>query len=469
MAILASVVVLSYSRSAVAGGNPRRRRLAGTGARTAANLRPARPGGRRDGVDLRLGAESLRRCPADGISLAARTAAGIRSGCPARPWPGWVRVASALAIAGDRISIGEAMRRRAWRALLLAVVALLPVAGVVVLALSTRGLTGEISHAWSTVTSVNSGVGNSSTRLTQFGSSRPLYWSQGLKVGEHALLKGSGALGYATARTRYTTDPHIAGHAHSYVVQTFADLGLIGLAINLALLVGWARGAGAAIAVRSRWASLDAEAARERQGLLALVVVVVAFGLLSAVDWTWYFPGVTVPALLAAGWLTGRGPLPRPVGATSGTSLFDRPARAAMVTALAAVALLAAWLTLEPLRSAQASADALTAPTRAAAFRGRPHRGAADPLALQPHLVLSALYGSGGETGGPPQLQSAVALQPENPASWLALGLFDLQEHHPRRALHSLARSLALDPTSVTALEAQARAHAGAGAARAAG
>ena len=45
------------------------------------------------------------------------------------------------------------------------------------------GLTGEISHAWSSLTSVNAKVGESASRITQFGSSRPLYWSQGITVG----------------------------------------------------------------------------------------------------------------------------------------------------------------------------------------------------------------------------------------------------------------------------------------------
>ena len=146
--------------------------------------------------------------------------------------------------------------------------------------------------------------------MTQLGSSRPLYWSEGITVGEHALFKGVGALGYAVARTRYTTKPEVTGHAHSYVIQTFADLGLIGLAANLALLIAWGRSAAAAIAtgtLRSARAPAETERDGERTGLVALLLVVVAFGLSSALDWTWYFPGVTVPALLAAGWLAGRG------------------------------------------------------------------------------------------------------------------------------------------------------------------
>ena len=50
---------------------------------------------------------------------------------------------------------------------------------------------------------------------------------------------GVGAGGYATARTRYTADHWVVGHAHSYLFETFADLGLLGVALSLALLLSW--------------------------------------------------------------------------------------------------------------------------------------------------------------------------------------------------------------------------------------
>ena len=37
-------------------------------------------------------------------------------------------------------------------------------------------------------------------------------------------------MGYQTARLRYRTAPLVVAHAHGFVVQTLADLGLVGLA-----------------------------------------------------------------------------------------------------------------------------------------------------------------------------------------------------------------------------------------------
>ncbi|MGB9183399.1 MAG: O-antigen ligase family protein, partial [Solirubrobacteraceae bacterium] len=307
-AILVSVAVLSYSRTAalvailvVAGW------LAYVPSRLRACAMLALAGGA--GAVIIAWALGRPALTAANQDLAARTAAGHTFGIVAVI----TLVASAaagvgMARAGDRGLVPARLRRLATRGLLVGA-ALLPVIVVLALAASSRGLTGEISHAWSSLTSVNNGVGNGADRLGQLGSSRPLYWSEGITVGEHALLKGVGALGYATARTRYTTSPRIAEHAHSYLIQTFADLGLLGLAINLALVLAWGRSAGAALALGSRWSGLDPGLRAERAGLFALLLVAVAFGLLSASDWTWFFAGVTVPALLAAGWLAGRGPL----------------------------------------------------------------------------------------------------------------------------------------------------------------
>ena len=358
----------------------------------------------------------------------------------------------AVARASERRQLSDLARRRIGTALVV-VVCLIPVAGVVGLAASSRGLTGEISHAWNSLTNVNASVGNGASRFADLGSSRPLYWSEGITVGEHAQLKGVGALGYATARTRYTSHPDVVEHAHSYLVQTFADLGLLGLAVSLALLVAWAIAAGRAVAPLRRWGSLTEPLAAEREGLIALLVVVIAFGSQSAIDWTWYFIGVAVPALVAAGWLAGRGPLDSPGEvAPERPSLLARPGVAAGVTGLVAVSLLMAWLIWQPLRSSRAVASAETAAFDghvSTAFPDARDAAGYDPLSLEPLLLLSELYQRvGDDANARAELVKAVRLQPDDFASWLALGSFDLAHHRPRLALPSLQRAVALDPTS---------------------
>ena len=467
VAILITVVVLSYSRSALLAALvavacwlaivPRRLQsvlllaCGGVGAAVIAGWALSTPA-----------------LTSDNVAFAAQRSAGHTYGvvllvCLV------LLVAGGIAVAriAERTSLSDRLRRRIGT-VLLAGVALLPFLGVLALAESSRGLTGEISHAWTSLTSSNSTTGNSASRVFALGSSRPLYWHEGISVGEHALLKGVGALGYAIARTRYTTNPDVVVHAHSYVIQTFADLGLIGIAISLALLIAWCLAAARAVAAGQPWSSFDAAAVAEREGLIALLVVVITFGLQSAIDWTWYFPGVTVPALLCAGWLAGRGPLTSPTGrAERRGSLFTRPAAGAAITAVAAVSLLLAWLIWQPLRSADAVSSAYAAAGAdklGSAFDDARAAAGDDPLALQPKFLLSALYAGAGDLGeARAELASAVNLQPDNPASWLALGDFDLAHHEPRRAVDSLRRAQALDPTDAATALALSQATAAAG------
>lgn len=452
--ILITVVVLSYSRAGVLVAVvglvcwfalvPLRLRAAlvlATGTAGAAAM-----------TGWALGTHSFTH---DKVLLAARTTTGHSFGLVLILSLALLIIAGfAVTFAMDRIVLPGGVRRRVG-VVLVTLVALVPVGGVVALAASSRGITGEISHAWTALTKPRAGVTDRPGRLVELGSSRPLYWSEGLAVGEHALLKGTGALGYLTARTRYTSNPNTVEHAHSYVIETFADFGLIGIALSLGLLVAWGIAAGRSVTARASWASLPGDQASERGGLVTLLVVVFMFGVHSAIDWTWFIPGVTVPALLCAGWLAGRGPLASPVGrAAQRRSLLRRPGAGAIVTGLATLALLAAWIMAQPLRSADADASADVAAGRgntSAALADARAAATRDPLSVEPLFELSALYGSVGDrTAAYAELLRAVRLQPQNTATWLQLGDYELQQHAPRRALTALRTALELDRSSLT-------------------
>jgi O-Antigen ligase len=446
--VLAAVVVLSFSRTALA-----------IGVLTIAAWLILAPGRLRGVLLIALsGVGAAVICAwalghaalsTDGATLGARTSAGHTFGI-VLVIVVLIELAAGLvgARAVDEVRLSQPVRRRIGT-VLIGLAALLPVAALVALAASSRGLTGEISHAWHSLTSTNAVVGESSSRLTQFGSSRPLYWSEGITVGEHALFKGVGALGYATARTQYTHNGETVGHAHSFVIQTFSDLGLLGVLVSAALLVAWGRAAWRPLAPRTGWRKLEAGASWERSGLLALLLFVSGFGLSSAFDWTWYFPALAVPALLGAGWLAGRGPLASPVGRTpSHLPALSRPGALAGCSALVLVSLICAWLIWQPLRSANDASAVFSAPNTRAAFDDARSAEAADPLALQPHFVLQALYSARGDhVAARRELIKAVQLQPRNYESWYALGTYDLNQHHPRLALPSLEQAYKLNPT----------------------
>jgi hypothetical protein len=354
----------------------------------------------------------------------------------------------ATASALDHRHLAVATRRRLGLALV-ALACLLPVGAVAGLATSSRGLTGEISYAWTTLTSTRASVNNNPGRVFQFGSSRPLYWHQGLDVGTHALLKGVGASGYGTARLRYTTLGAKSDQAHSYLIETFADLGLIGVAITLALLVAWCVAAARPLAGRARWSALDGTQRAEREGMAALVIVVIGFGIQSAVDWTWYFPGVTVPVLLCAGWLAGRGPLVAPVGwLRSRRSLLDRPGAVAVAAVAAVLAVGGGWILWQPQRSANEVSASINAASTAEAFADARAAASSDPLSPEPRELLASLYTSAHDVAAArAQLVKATQIQPQNPTTWQELGSMELQAGDPRRAIAAMQRVTALDHT----------------------
>jgi O-Antigen ligase len=368
----------------------------------------------------------------------------------------------ALTRAMDRAVLPAPVRRRIGTVLLIGV-AIVPVVAIAGAAASSRGLTGEASHVWNELTSTapSSGVGNNPGRLAELSNSRPLYWSEGLKVGEHAPLAGTGAGGFDTARTRYTTNPLEVAHAHSYAIETFADFGLIGIAVSLALFVAW----GVAVRRTLHIRATEPGRAAERIGLITMLAVVVTYGVSSLIDWTWFIPGVTVPAMVCAGWLAGRGPL-RAAGRASYTRSADGLplGRVASAVAILAATLIAAWFVWQPLHSSDQVTSAINAMTRGDASAALADaRGAADsyPVSVDPLWELSAIYSAiGNQAASRAELVKATDLQPSNAQTWQQLGAYDLQAHHPELAIPELQRALRLDRTSQITAQSLAQARA---------
>ncbi|HEY7967439.1 MAG TPA: O-antigen ligase family protein [Solirubrobacteraceae bacterium] len=337
-----------------------------------------------------------------------------------------------------------AARRRTLSIAVAVMLALVPVGGVAALAHSSRGLFGEISHGWHQLTTPNGAQPtNGASRLTSGGSMQALYWDYALKVFDTNPALGAGAGAYPVADQRFMTSHALADNAHGYVFQTLADLGIVGLLVSLAVAVLWCFSAARAAGPWRRRA--PGGEAGERAGLLTLMAVVVVFTVHSAVDWTWFVPGDAMIALLCAGWVAGRG---RPherhePGRPSLARLGRSPLAAAVAATAVAVALVVAWSQWQPLRSEQAASDGETAianaqlatlsgdtagARRQIAIAVSDEQSAAsyDSLDLTPAIDLADAYAQAGRlSDGQRTLVGAIAQQPSNSASWLALWEYD--------------------------------------------
>jgi hypothetical protein len=392
----------------------------------------------------------------------------------------------ALSFTMSRSALTPQSRRTLGAAVLVAL-ALIPLAGIGALAASDRGLSGSISHGWHQLTDPNAQQpANDPSRLASVGGVRARYWDNGFSIWRKAPWLGVGADGYATARKPIQPDRLRVRHAHGYVPQTLADLGLIGMGISVALLLAWLGAAARATGVRPRrrWGTWLATLARtretrsrpalrprapvtpERIGLMTLATTAIAFGVHSTVDWTWFVPGTAVAGLLCAAWVAGRGPVEQ--AALAAALPRDRAAwsaargRLALVLPVLVVGLAGAWAIWQPQRSVDASDAALTALIDGHVQDAQAHAEDAvsiDPLSIDALFTLAAVERAARDLpAARAALQHAVELQPANPESWLRLGQFELDQGHVRRALRLLGAAIYLDPRGPEAQTAYAQA-----------
>ena len=399
----------------------------------------------------------------DNVAIPARAMAGHRFGfILAVMVVGLYGAGLAIGFAAARHPMSEIARRRAGIALI-ALLCAMPVAVAVGLAASQRGLTGSISYGFDQLTDPHSTLpGNDPSRLSAIGSVRARYWNDALNEWKEHPFKGVGAGGFGTARTRVRTDVLSVQHAHGYLVQTLADLGILGLAATLALLAAWL-----AAALRTIGRRRDgAVSTPERIGMLTLLTIVVVFGVHSLIDWTWFIPGNAVPALLCAGWLAGRGPLPKPdepeptadaaplsVRVREGARTPLPAARGALAVVFALAAVWAAW---QPLRAQNAGDHALALAEQgqyAAARAAAQDAIDRNPLSADWYFDLAVIDTAAGNAARTrADYQRAVQLQPSNPETWLALAQYELDSGNPRGALAALGPELYLDPRSPEAI-----------------
>jgi hypothetical protein len=386
-------------------------------------------------------------------------------------------VGLAIGFAAARRAPSEPVRRRLG-AVILVGVALVPVLLVVALAMSSKGLGGSISSGWKSLTDPNdqTRVFNDPSRLTSVGSVRARYWDESIKIFDAHKGKGVGAGGYRTARLRYRTDRLAVRHSHGYVVQTAADLGLVGLLSSALLLLAWLVATCRTLGwrtplpdVASRLLRRPVPAGRRRDpritfgpehvAMATVATVVLVFGVHSFVDWTWFVPGTAVVGLLAAGWVAGRGPLEEraPAPAMLGARLAEgvrSPWRVSGACLAVALGLLAAWTAWQPLRSVSADNEAIAVaatdyPKALALTETARDR---NPLSIDPLLTMAVVESSAQHPDrARAALVEAVRLQPSNPSTWEYLSRFALdQENDPKLALRLLGPALYLDPKSPT-------------------
>jgi hypothetical protein len=342
-----------------------------------------------------------------------------------------------------------------------ALVCAIPLVLFTSVAFSHRGLSGTIHDRFKELTSETASTPGGAGRLTAASSSRGRYWRQAGHVFASRRLSGTGAGTFGISRLRYRKDDLVSLHAHGFIPQTLADLGLIGLVATLALLAAWLASTGRATGLvprlRRRAEPVRRDWTPERIALVCLALVAVVFGLQSAIDWTWFVPGPAVMALASAGYVAGRGPLAalgEPVPAPAAPSgRGPEPIRVAAAAAVVVTALLCVWTIWQPEASERASNSALDLIDQHKLGQARDQARKAhdaNPLSPRPFIVgASVEEAAGNNKAALATLEQAALEFPGDPQTWLRLAGFELNTlNQPDKALQTLTAALYLDPHS---------------------
>jgi hypothetical protein len=327
-------------------------------------------------------------------------------------------------------------------------------------AFSDRGIGGafdELTSETDTAPTNQEGA----ARLTDTASTRGKYWREAGRVFDDRPAVGLGAGNFGIARLRHRTDLSVTRHAHGFVPQTMADLGVLGLAVTGALLIAWLVAAARATGLYPRRLPFRRAKGRpaprrdwnsDRIALVALTLMAVVFGLQSAIDWTWFVPGPTAMALVAAGFVAGRAPLGTP-DQPSAARGAPPPGRLLAAGGVLLASVLIAWAIWQPEASDRDVTEAIRLAERGdtqAALAKTADAADANPLNPEPLLFRAVIETDAGlEEEAQATLEDAVLKFPGDPQTWYRLAAFQLGTlDHPREAAATVRGAIFLDPLS---------------------
>ena len=311
-------------------------------------------------------------------------------------------VVAVLAVGAGRVVLGERGRRRASKALV--ALAALAVAG---------GLAGGAFAVADSVSSSSCAeVVNDPSRLRSADlTNRLCWWNEAWDVFVGNAPEGAGAGSFVVARKRYREDGRNVVQPHSVPLQQLADGGVAGLGLFVLLLL-----AGAATCV----AAIRRLEGRERAAAVALVCVPAAYLLHSLVDYDWDFLAVTAPTMAALGVLAGAG---RPPGRSG-----RRPLLALGAVLVGAAVLVSFSFPRLADENVRASTRALGDDDYGSARDRADDARFFNPLAVRPFFAHARVSERRGFRKSAERWYiEAVELQPDNPETWYALGLYEFQ------------------------------------------
>ena len=296
------------------------------------------------------------------------------------------------------------------------------------------GLPGAASDGWESFKDPDVPAAEAGRFDSASGSGRYQFWETAVEAGKSEPLTGIGPGTYEYFWAREGTLPTFIRDAHSLFFETFAELGVMGLVLVLAVVA-------TPFALGGRRRRLEPEGRILLAGALAACS---AFVVAAAVDWAWELTVLPVMFVLLAAAVIGRpgdeAPPERP------------PARPARLV-LAALALAGIVVVAIPMASADAVRDS-QASVRAQDLSGAlgNARSAEEiqPYAATPDLQQALVLELRGDLDGAAEAaRAATEAEPTNWRTWVVLSGIEARLGNTEAAVDAYREARSLNPRSV--------------------
>ncbi len=313
---------------------------------------------------------------------------------------------------------------------------------VAVIAVIAFASTGVISDAWDQFKQP-SGAPTGTERLTSAsGNGRFEYWGAAIDAGASAPIGGIGPGAWDLWWSREATIFGFTRDAHSLYLETFAEIGAIGLL----LLVGLVFTVIAAGVARARRADDD-----ERALLAGALGSAVAFALAMGLDWGWEIAAIPVAFLFVAAALLG------PKGSADSEATDAAPegdsAPSRIGIAVVGVAMLVVIVTaMQGVRAINESKELVDAGDLEAALEEIDDAEALQPYALGPVMQRALVLHAQGELDAAAAAAvEATEMEPTNWRPFFTLAKIEFQRGDLPAAEAAYASTISLNPLSVQA------------------
>lgn len=258
-----------------------------------------------------LAAIALAALPAALVGLLLHQLGTANVPLATREWAGGILAVVALGgvgvliLAGRRLIAAEprlqvsVARANAVRRIIWGVAGALVVAGLLALALSSRGFTGTISHLWHGFTSTHQTSNYNPQRLLSAASeNRWVWWKEAAAAFGARPWQGWGAGSFPVVHLLYRHDTLPVQQPHSVPLQFLAETGVVGAVLGLSAFLLLAIGATKMVRARPE--------GRDRLLAAALLGAALGYGIHCLFDWDWNIPALSLPAFLFLGVVAGR-------------------------------------------------------------------------------------------------------------------------------------------------------------------